>query len=399
MNVLKIPLMDLQKQYETIKEETDKKVLEALSSAQYIMGENVKEFEKEISEYLGIKYSISVGNGTDALVIALRTLGIGEGDEVITTPYTFFATSESISFVGATPVFVDVDLDTYNIDPAKIEEKITDKTKAIMPVHIFGQPCDMESINKIAKKYNLKVIEDACQAIGSEYKGQMAGTLSDIACFSFFPTKNLGCAGDGGMIVTDDEDLATICRALRTHGSGANGHRAYNLINNIQEGVTEDKGAENTLYNSLKYYNYLIGQNSRLDEIQAIILRIKLKKLDRWNDVRRENARFYNQKLKDTEFVTPFEDENVKHVYHLYILQSEKRTELVNYLKDRGIATGIYYPIPLHLQKAYKNLGYKEGDLPNAEYLSHRTFAIPIFVELTDEEKEYIVENLKKFGE
>lgn len=396
---MKIPLMDLQKQYETIKEETDKKVLEALSSAQYIMGENVKEFEKEISEYLGIKYSISVGNGTDALVIALRTLGIGEGDEVITTPYTFFATSESISFVGATPVFVDVDLDTYNIDPAKIEEKITDKTKAIMPVHIFGQPCDMESINKIAKKYNLKVIEDACQAIGSEYKGQMAGTLSDIACFSFFPTKNLGCAGDGGMIVTDDEDLATICRALRTHGSGANGHRAYNLINNIQEGVTEDKGAENTLYNSLKYYNYLIGQNSRLDEIQAIILRIKLKKLDRWNDVRRENARFYNQKLKDTEFVTPFEDENVKHVYHLYILQSEKRTELVNYLKDRGIATGIYYPIPLHLQKAYKNLGYKEGDLPNAEYLSHRTFAIPIFVELTDEEKEYIVENLKKFGE
>ncbi len=396
---LKISLIDLKRQYETIKKESDKKVLEILSSAQYIMGENVKEFEKEISEYLGVKHSISVGNGTDALVIALKALGIGEGDEVITTPYTFFATAESISLVGATPVFVDVDIDTYNIDPTKIEEKITDKTKAIMPVHIFGQPCDMDPINEIAKKHNLKVIEDACQAIGSEYKGQMAGALSDIACFSFFPTKNLGCAGDGGMIVTNDDNLATICRALRAHGSGANGHQAYNLINNIKEDATEDNGTDNTVYNPLKYYNYLIGQNSRLDEIQAAILRVKLKELNGWNDVRKENAEFFNEELKDTELVTPFKDENAKHVYHLYILQSENRTELVNYLKDKGIATGIYYPIPLHLQKAYENLGYKEGDLPNAEYLSHRTFAIPIFAELTDEEKEYIVENLKKFGE
>lgn len=396
---LKISLIDLKKQYETIKEESDKKVLEILSSAQYIMGENVKEFEKEISEYLGVKHSISVGNGTDALVIALKALGIGEGDEVITTPYTFFATAESISLVGATPVFADVDLDTYNIDPTKIEEKITDKTKAIMPVHIFGQPCDMDPINEIARKHNLKVIEDACQAIGAEYKGQMAGALSDIACFSFFPTKNLGCAGDGGMIVTNDDNLATICRALRTHGSGANGQQAYNILNNIEEDTTEDKGTDNTVYNPLKYYNYLIGQNSRLDEIQAAILRVKLKELNGWNDARKENAEFFNEELKDTELVTPFKDENAKHVYHLYILQSENRTELVNYLKDKGIATGIYYPVPLHLQKAYKDLGYKEGDLPNAEYLSHRTFAIPIFAELTDEEKEYIVENLKKFGE
>lgn len=398
MNILKIPLIDLQKQYETIKAEIDKKVLEVLSSAQYIMGENVKELEKEISKYLGVKHSISVGNGTDALVIALIALGIGEGDEVITTPYTFFATSESISFVGATPVFEDVDLKTYNIDPTKIEEKITNKTKAIMPVHIFGQPCDMESINKIAKKYNLKVIEDACQAMGSEYKDQMVGALSDIACFSFFPTKNLGCAGDGGMIVTDNEDLATICRALGTHGSGANGHKAYNIIHKIQENTTEDKGADNTVYNPLKYYNYLIGQNSRLDEIQAAILRIKLKELDKWNNARRENARFYNRKLKDTEFITPFEDENVKHVYHLYMLQSEYRVEIINYLKDKGIATAVYYPVPLHQQKAYKDLGYKEGDLPKAEYLSRRTFAVPIFPELTDSEKEYIIENLKKFG-
>lgn len=396
---MNISLIDLKRQYQTIKEESDKKVLEILSSAQYIMGENVKEFEKEISEYLGVKHSISVGNGTDALVIALKALGIGEGDEVITTPYTFFATAESISIVGATPVFVDVDIDTYNIDPAKIEEKITDKTKAIMPVHIFGQPCDMDPINKIAKKYNLKVIEDACQAIGAEYKRKMIGGISDIACFSFFPTKNLGCAGDGGMIVTNDDKLATICRALRTHGSGADGHKAYNIIHNIEEDTTEDKGNDNTVYNPLKYYNYLIGQNSRLDEIQAAILRIKLRELDKWNNKRRENAIFYNEQLKDTKLVTPFEDKDVKHVYHLYIIQSENRAELVNYLKDNGIATGIYYPVPLHLQKAYKNLGYKEGDLPNAEYLSHRTFAIPVFPELTDDEKKYIVEKLKEFGE
>ena len=391
--------MNLKKQYASIKEEADKKVLEVLSAAQYIMGENVKEFEKEISEYLGVKHSISVGNGTDALIIALKALGIGEGDEVITTPFTFFATAESISFVGATPVFVDVDINTYNIDPVKIEEKITEKTKAIMPVHIFGQPCDMDSINEIAKKHNLEVIEDACQAISSEYKGQKIGTLSDIACFSFFPTKNLGCAGDGGMIVTNDDELATICRALKTHGSGVNGQKAYNIINNIEEDTAEDNATDNTVYNPLKYYNYLIGQNSRLDEIQAAILRVKLRKLDDWNDSRREHARFYNEQLKDTELVTPFEAKNVKHIYHLYILQSENRTELINYLKEKGIATGIYYPIPLHLQKAYKFLGYKEGDLPNAEYLSHRTFAIPMFAELTDEEKEYIVETLKKFGE
>lgn len=399
MSILKIPLLNLKRQYQTIKEESDKKVIEVLFEGQYIMGQNVKEFEKEISKYLGVKHSITVGNGTDALTIALAALGIGKGDEVITTPFTFFATAESISFVGATPIFVDVDKDTYNIDPAKIEEKITDKTKAIMPVHIFGQPCDMEPINNIAKRYNLKVIEDAAQAIGSEYKGRKIGSLSDIACFSFFPTKNLGCAGDGGMIVTGDENLATICRALKAHGSGAYGNKAYNIINDIKEDAAEDDGTDNTVYNPLKYYNYLIGQNSRLDELQAAILRIKLRKLDKWNEARRENARFYDERLKGTNLVTPFEANDVKHVYHLYILQSESRAELVNYLKENGIATGVYYPVPLHLQKAYKNLGYKEGDLPNAEYLSHRTFAIPMFAELTGEEKEYIVDNLKKFGE
>lgn len=396
---VQIPLINLRRQYETIKTECDRKVLDLLSSAQYIMGENVKAFEKEFSEYLGIRHSISVANGTDALVIALKALGIGEGDEVITTPFTFFATAEAISSVGATPVFCDVRLDTFNIDPQKVEEKITKKTKAIMPVHIFGQPCDMDEINEIAKRYGLYVIEDACQAVGSQYKGRMTGTLGHIACFSFFPTKNLGCAGDGGMIVTNDDDLATICKALRIHGSGENGKKAFNLLNNIDEEVEEDTAHDNTIYNPLKYYNYLIGHNSRLDEIQAAILRIKLPYLDQWNEKRRQIARYYNEELKDAKLVTPYEDDKVRHIYHMYVLQSERREETVAYLKEKGIATGIYYPVPLHLQKAYENLGYKEGDMPNAEYLSKRTFAIPMFPELTEEEMKYIVQALKEFGE
>ena len=396
---MQIPLINLKKQYETIKSECGNKLLDTLSSAQYIMGQNVKSFEKEFSEYIGIKHSISVANGTDALVIALKALGIGEGDEVITTPFTFFATAEAISAVGATPVFCDVRLDTFNIDPEKIAEKISKKTKAVMPVHIFGQPCDMDEINEIAKKHNLYVIEDACQAIGSQYKGKMIGTLGDIACFSFFPTKNLGCAGDGGMIVTKHDNLATICKALRIHGSGENGKKAYNILNHINEEVEEDTTQDNTIYNPLKYYNYIIGHNSRLDEIQAAILRIKLPHLDEWNDKRRQNAKYYNEELKDTKLVTPYEDENVKHIYHMYILQSEKREEIVSYLKEKGIATGIYYPVPLHLQKAYAKLGYKEGDMPNAEYLSKRTFAIPMYAELTKEEMKYIVQAIKKFGE
>ncbi len=396
---MQIQLINLKKQYETIKNEVEKDVLRVLQDAQYIMGDNVKEFESEFCEYLGIKHSVSVANGTDALVIALKALGIGEGDEVITTPYTFFATAESISFVGATPVFVDVKLDTYDIDPIKIEEKITSKTKAIMPVHIFGQPCDMDSINTIARKHNLFVIEDAAQAIGSEYKGRKIGILSDIATFSFFPTKNLGCAGDGGMIVTNNERLATICKALRTHGSGEYGQKAFNLINDINENVVQDNSNDNTVYNPLKYYNYLIGHNSRLDELQAAILRVKLRKIDDWNNLRRDHASYYNDNLKGGNLLTPFEDDNLKHVYHLYILQSEKREELVSYLNEKGISTGVYYPVPLHLQKVYTSLGYKEGDMPNAEYLSHRTLAIPMYAELLKQEKEYIVDKIKEFSE
>lgn len=396
---MQIPLINLKKQYETIKGQCDEKVLDILSNAQYIMGENVKLFEKEFSQYLGIKHAISVANGTDALIIALKALGIGQGDEVITSPYTFFATSESISAVGATPIFVDVRLDTFNMDPTKIEERITAKTKAIMPVHIFGQCCDIDEINRIAKKHKLKIIEDACQAVGGKYKDKMVGTLGDLACFSFFPTKNLGCAGDGGAIVTNDDNLAIICRALRTHGSGEMGKKAYNILSNIEEEIKEDKAIDNTIYNPLKYYNYLVGHNSRLDEIQAAILRVKLPLLDKWNAIRRDNVKYYNDVLKDTDFIRPFEDKDVEHVYHMYMLQSENREKIVSYLKEKGISTGIYYPVPLHLQKAHKNLGYKEGDMPNSEYLSHRTFAIPIYPELTIGEKEHIVKALKGFGE
>ena len=392
---MNIPLIDLKAQYDSLGEKLDKAALGVLSSANYIMGKTVTDFEKEFADFVGVKHAISVGNGTDALVLALKSMGIGEGDEVITTPFTFFATAEAISAVGATPVFVDVNKETFNIDVTKIEEKITSKTKAIMPVHIFGQSADMDEINEIAKKHNLYVIEDACQAVGGKYKGRKIGTLGDIACFSFFPTKNLGCAGDGGMIVTNDDKIATIARALRTHGSGENGQRAYNLLNNIEEEVKTAEGANDTVYNPLKYYNYLIGFNTRLDAIQSAILSVKLKEIDSWNAKRREIVELYNEALQNSDLVTPVAKDYNEHVYHMYILQSENREEVLAKLKEAGIATGVYYPVPLHLQKVYKDLGYKEGDMPVSEYLSHRTFAIPVYPELTKEQVEYIISKVK----
>ena len=392
---MNIPLIDLKAQYNSLAEELNNVTLEVLSSANYIMGKNVVEFEKEFADYIGVKHAISVGNGTDALVLSLKAMKIGPGDEVITTPFTFFATAEAISAVGATPIFVDVDKETFNIDVNLIEEKITDKTKAIMPVHIFGQSADMDPINEIAKKHNLLVLEDACQAIGGKYKGRNIGTLGDVACFSFFPTKNLGCAGDGGMIVTDNDEIATILRALRTHGSGENGQKAYNLLNNIEEEIQTANGADDTVYNPLKYYNYLIGYNTRLDAIQAAILRVKLREIDKWNAKRREIVEIYNKELHNLDLVTPSVLEGNEHVYHMYILQSENRAEVLSKLKEKNVATGVYYPVPLHLQKVYKDLGYKEGDMPVAEYLSKRTFAIPVYPELEKEQIDYIINSLK----
>jgi len=241
----------------------------------------------------------------------------------------------------------------------------------------------------------LKVIEDAAQAVGSEYRGDKSGAIGDVGCFSFFPTKNLGCAGDGGMITTSDDNIATIARALRTHGSGENGQRAYNLLNKISEEVKTSEGYDDTVYNPLKYYNYLIGFNTRLDTIQAAILRIKLLNIDNWNEKRRENAKMYDDELKDTYLTLPITIYESKSVYNMYVVQSENREEILNKLKGKGISTGIYYPVPMHLQKVYKGLGYKEGDMPVAEYLSHRTFAIPIFPELSIEQKKYIIDTIK----
>lgn len=393
---MNIPLLNLKRQYKDIEEEVNRSVLECFKNAQYIMGENVKEFEKEIANKIGVKHAITVGNGTDALIIALKSLGIKEGDEVITTDYTFFATAEAIRFVGATPVFCDVELDTYNIDPSQIEEKITDKTKAIICVHLFGNACKMDEINDIAKRHNLYVVEDAAQAINSQYKGKNVGNLGDVACFSFFPTKNLGCFGDGGMITTNDDDLATIIRALKVHGSGENGMKAYAILNDEEVEVVEQNSGDNTVYNPLKYYNYLIGHNSRLDEIQAAILRIKLKHLDEYTENRRSISHRYIEALKDTSLVMPTETDGGKHVFHLFILQSENREEIESKLKEKGIATGTYYKVPMHLQKAFNDLGYKKGDFPNAEYLSERTFAIPLFPEMNDEEREYIINSIKE---
>lgn len=398
-----IQLIDLKAQYASIGDALDSAAINILKNTQFIMGNEVKTFEQEFAAFVGVKHSISVGNGTDALIIALEALGIGVGDEVITTPYTFFATAESIAYVGATPVFVDVDRDTFNMDPKLIERAITKKTKAIMPVHLFGLACDMDPIMDIAERHGLAVLEDACQAVGGTYKGRKLGSIGHISCFSFFPTKNLGAAGDGGMIVTNDDALATICKALRAHGSGENGQTAFNILHKIEAEVEKDTSTDNTVYNPLKYYNYLVGHNSRLDEIQAAILRVKLRYLDEWNTLRRSHAANYTKQLErfvgEYDIELPLESDNAKHVYHMYILQSNHKDEIIEFLKNKGIATGVYYPVPLHLQKAFIPLGYKAGDFPNSEYLSYRTFAIPMYAELTGEQQDYIIEAIKEYGE
>ena len=394
---MKISLLDLKRQYEQVSKEFKKKVDYIFENSTFIMGNEVKTFESNIEKYLNVKHAISVGNGTDALVIALKALNIGPGDEVITTSYTFFATGESVSAVGATPVFVDVRKDTYNIDETKVEAAITDKTKAILFVDLFGCPAEFDTLKEIATKHNLKLVEDSCQAIGSEYKGRMIGSMADVTAFSFFPTKNLGCAGDGGMLVTNDDEVATIARALRVHGSGENGKMAYEYLNNCELDNLDASGESNKDFDAKKYYNYIIGYNSRLDEIQAALLNLKLELLDKWTEERRKLAMRYNEALKGTSLITPFENEDIKHVYHLYILQSDRREELVKFLKEKGIATGVYYRVPMHLQFAFKNLGYKEGDMPVSEYLSGRTFAIPLYVGMTEEEQDYVIDALKEF--
>jgi len=357
---MSIPLLDLKAQYLSIKSEIDQAVLGVLDSAKFIFGPEMKALENEIATYCGVKEAVAVANGTDALMLTLKALGIGAGDEVITSPFTFFASAETIAQVGATPVFVDVDPITLNMDLEQLESKITTRTKAIIPVHIFGQMVDVERVMEIAGRYDLKVIEDAAQAIGAQYRGRPAGSIGHAGTFSFFPTKNLGAYGDAGMIVTNDERLAAELRQLRFHGC------------------------------ETKYYHEQIGYNSRLDEIQAAILRVKFRYLEQWNEARREKAQVYDRLLADGKVILPGRDQLALPVYHLYVLRTEERQELMARLNEAGIANAIYYPIPLHLQKALHYLGYQEGDFPVAEQACRQALAIPCYPELTFEQQQQI---------
>jgi len=366
-----IPFVDLKAQYNSIKEEIDEAIQNVLNNTSFIMGEELKKFEKEFAQFCDIKYAMGVANGSDALILALKVCGIGEGDEVITVPHTFIATAEAISNVGGKVVFIDIEPKTYTIDISKIEEKINERTKAIIPVHLYGQPADMDPIMGLAKTYNLKVIEDAAQAHGSEYKGKKVGSIGDVACFSFYPGKNLGAYGDAGIVVTNNEGITKGIKLLRNHGR-----------------ITK------------KYEHDIEGYSSRLDNLQAAILRIKLKYLNKWNDMRRKNAKKYNELLNNINgIITPYEADYAKHVYHLYVIRTGKgRDKLREELKSNGVATGIHYPIPLHLQPAYSYLGYKRGDFPITEKASQEILSLPMFAELSDKQIDKIINLINIFN-
>lgn len=362
---MSIPLLDLKAQYLTIKDDIDQAIQRVLDSSKFVLGPEMKAFEEEMAAYCGVKEAVAVGNGTDALLLALRGFGVGPGDEVITTPFTFFASAETIAALGATPVFVDIDPVTLNMDLNQLESKITPRTKAIIPVHIFGQMVDVERVMEIAARHDLKVLEDSAQAIGADYRGRKAASIGHAGTFSFFPTKNLGAYGDAGMIVTDDEDLAAHLRMLRFHGC------------------------------KTKYYHDEVGYNSRMDELQAAILRVKFKHIDQWNAARREKAQIYNQLLEGLPLTLPGIDPEGTPVFHLYVLRTDKREELMAALKENGIGTAIYYPVPLHLQRVFRDLGYKEGDFPVAEKACSQAMALPCFPELTFEQQEAIANVIK----
>jgi dTDP-4-amino-4,6-dideoxygalactose transaminase len=394
---MNVKLFDLTRQYQTLKDQLEPAVCKLMAGGLFIQGEAVSLFEQSFAAYIGVKHAIAVNSGTDALLIAMRALGIGAGDEVITTPFTFFATVEPILNLGATPVFADVCPDTFNIDPADIERRITKKTKAILPVHIFGQPARMDEILQIASKHGIKVIEDACQAVGSEYGGRKTGSLGDVGCFSFFPTKNLGAFGDGGMITTDDDRTATLCRAYLQHGAGQNGAKARHYLDGSPDDLA-DAVEPSGLYNPYKYYNYVVGYNSRLDAMQATVLSVKLPYLDRFNQFRTRIADAYTAGLSDCKTVAvPAVASGVKPVWHQYALRCERKEALMQHLADHHIGCAPFYPVPLHLQKALDTLGYKPGDLPAAERLSAQSVCLPIFPELSVEEIAYILKTLREF--
>jgi dTDP-4-amino-4,6-dideoxygalactose transaminase len=363
---MNIPLLDLVAQYNTIKEEMDQAVLGVLASGRFILGPNVTAFEQEIAAYLGVKHAIGVASGTDALVIALRAAGIQTGDEVIVPAYSFFATAGTVLTAGGVPVFVDVDPQTFLIDVRKIEAAITARTKAIIPVHLYGQPADMDVINAIANKHHLKVIEDNAQAIGAQYKGKKTGALGDLGCLSFFPSKNLGAYGDAGMVVTNDDSLAEKVRMLRTHGW------------------------------KKKYFPEILGYNSRLDEMQAAILRVKLHHLDAWNQRRGEIAHIYSPRIQQLGLRPPMEAPGRTHVYHLYMVPFPQREKVQAALKAEGIATEVYYPQAMHLAAPCRALGYTEGQFPVSEQASRELLALPLYPELTDVQIETILQAVAK---
>ncbi|GAB4547357.1 MAG: DegT/DnrJ/EryC1/StrS family aminotransferase [Anaerolineales bacterium] len=362
-----ISLVDLTAQYHSIKKEIDSAVLATLESGHFILGSQVTKFEETIAAYLGVKHAIGLASGTDALVIALRALDIGAGDEVIIPAYTFFATAGSVMSVGAKPVFVDVNPLTYEMDAARIESAVTEKTRAILPVHLYGHPAEMTPILDIARRRNLKVIEDNAQGFGAEYRGKKTAALGDIGCLSFFPTKNLGAFGDGGMAVTNDDALAETMRMLRAHGW------------------------------KKKYYSEMIGYNSRLDALQAAILQAKFPHADSWNDARRALARRYTEHLAPLGIVTPVEESWGKHVYHLYIIRVEQRDALQAFLKSKGIASEVYYPLPPHLSTPCRKFGYKEGNFPHAEEAALHTLALPLYPELSEAQQDEVIAALKEF--
>ncbi len=388
-----IPAMNVTRQYASIQDELDKAALDVLHGGQYILGKTVEDFEKAFAQYCGVQYAVGVGNGSDALVMVLKACGVKPGDEVITTAMSFSATAEAITSVGATPVFADCTSDTYCIDPADVETKVTEKTKAIIPVHLYGQCADMDAINKIAKGHGLKVIEDCAQSSGATYRGKKAGSLGDVGCVSFFPTKNLGGAGDGGIIVTNDESIYRQCRAFRAHGSGLDGLYTYGIQNGIE--VSEETMEFNG--NLPKYFNFVTGYNSRLDALQAAILSVKLPYLDGWNERRRDIAKQYNERITNPAIKKPVVAEDNTHIYYVYAITTEKRDELRNFLKENDITSGVYFPVPFHLQVVYKGLGYKKGDMPNAEFVGDHSMVLPMFPELTQEEVDKVIETVNRW--
>jgi dTDP-4-amino-4,6-dideoxygalactose transaminase len=359
--------LDLKRQYATLKDELDRAVLKVMDHCHFINGPEVAAFEAQAASYVGARYAVGVASGTDALLLSLRALGVGPGDEVIVPTFSFFATAGVISHLGARPVFVDIDPGTYNIDPAAIEPAITNKTRAIMPVHLFGQCADMEPIMAIATKHNLPVVEDAAQALSSRYGDKMAGNIGLLGCFSFFPSKNLGCLGDGGLITTNDEKLDDLVRRLKAHGSKP------------------------------KYYHQLVGYNSRLDTIHAAALSVKLPHLDLWSEARRRNAARYDSLLAGLPITLPVQRKYGYHIYNQYTIALDRRDDFRAHLKARKIGHEIYYPVPLHLQECYRDLGHRPGSFPASEAAALRVCSLPIFPELTLAEQDYVVKAVKDF--